>query len=250
MPVESRLSVSGILFDKDGTLIDFNRTWLPIYQRAASCVADYHDRPALKNTLLTDGGYEPETQSWRSDSLLAAGSNHQIIEAWQRCAGAPFDATLLQQLAQIFAAEQLTLEPVVPNLPTLLNDLSQHFHLGVATMDDESHARFTLEQLQLTKSISFVCGADSGFGVKPEPGMVDAFASQSGLDVASIIVVGDSPRDLMMAQRSGAAAAIGVLTGTSTEPALKSHTAHVLESIDQLPSWLNRYTQPPLTRPL
>jgi len=30
----------GILFDKDGTLLDFNRTWLPIYLQAASEFAD------------------------------------------------------------------------------------------------------------------------------------------------------------------------------------------------------------------
>ena len=29
------MKYSGIIFDKDGTLLDFNRTWLPIYRYAA-----------------------------------------------------------------------------------------------------------------------------------------------------------------------------------------------------------------------
>ena len=32
--------ITGILFDKDGTLLDFNRTWIPPYLQAAAFLSE------------------------------------------------------------------------------------------------------------------------------------------------------------------------------------------------------------------
>ena len=74
------MSYRGIVFDKDGTLLDFNRTWLPIYLHAASEFAG--GVAALAEQLLTHHGFDPERGRFESGSLLAAGNNHQIADAW------------------------------------------------------------------------------------------------------------------------------------------------------------------------
>jgi phosphoglycolate phosphatase len=54
------MSYRGILFDKDGTLLDFNRTWLPIYLHAANEFAA--GDAALAGQLLSQHGFDPERQ--------------------------------------------------------------------------------------------------------------------------------------------------------------------------------------------
>jgi len=77
--------------------------------------------------------------------------------------------------------------------------------LGMATMDDTETARATAERLNIAGQLAFIVGADDGHGEKPGPGMVLAFCAACGLDPAEVIVVGDTPADLLMARSAGCA---------------------------------------------
>ena len=103
--------------------------------------------------------------------------------------------------------------------------------LGVATMDDESNALQTLEALGCQNRFDFICGADSGFGVKPQPGMVKAFCKSTGLKSHQVMMVGDSPRDLAMGRAAGVGMNVGVLTGTTTRADLEELADVVLDDI-------------------
>ena len=96
------MNYRGILFDKDGTLLDFNRSWLPVYRHAASIFAAGDAR--LAERLLTRHGYLAETGRFVAGSLLAAGNNRQIAEAWAAETGSEERGDALgRRLSEIFA---------------------------------------------------------------------------------------------------------------------------------------------------
>ena len=74
------MKIRGILFDKDGTIIDYARTWVPMNREAALFAAG--GDAALAAELLRAHGQDPETGAVAGDSVLAAGSIAEIAEAF------------------------------------------------------------------------------------------------------------------------------------------------------------------------
>jgi phosphoglycolate phosphatase len=84
--------------------------------------------------------------------------------------------------------------------------------------------------------LGFIAGYDSGYGSKPDPGMVTAFAEQHALATHEVALVGDSLHDLVAARAAGAVS-VAVLTGPRKRDAaaeLERHADHVLGSIADL----------------
>ena len=225
-------TIKGILFDKDGTLIDFNGSWLQPYLDASAYLAESVGKPEMAMTLMIKGGYIPDTKSWVPDSLLASGSNLQILDFWERELGVPMEGDRLDEIQAIFAHAGSAYVPVMDDLAAYLDSLkSMGLKLGLATMDDVSNAESMITKLGLENSFDFVCGANSGFGVKPEPGMIMAFCEQCDLKPESVMMVGDSPKDLNMGKNAGAGMTVGVLTGAHDRELLSQYGDVVLTDI-------------------
>jgi phosphoglycolate phosphatase len=226
-------AIRGVLFDKDGTLIDFFATWSPAYEQAAHETA--RGDAGLAERLLTLGGRDPLTKRYRPDSPLAAGTNAEIGKLWAETAGHADHVALTERLDRFFREHAVANARPVTDLVNLFGRLRTHgLRLGLATMDSSAAAEAQLNSFGVRRLMDFVCGYDSGFGHKPGPGMVEGFCRAVGLPAKSIAVVGDSPHDLDMARSAGAGLAIGVLTGVSPRETLTLHADLVLESIADL----------------
>jgi phosphoglycolate phosphatase len=227
----------GILFDKDGTLLDFEATWTPVLKRLALQAAGGDPDRAAR--LLDDGGLDPATGKFRAGSVIGAGTNALIAELWHPDLSGP-------ELAQaIVAMDRAALEHgskhSVP-LPGVLDALAvlsgRGLIMGVATNDGTEAARAALIATGMAAHLPHVFGYDSVTRSKPAPDMVLAFAREAGLAPADIAVVGDNPHDMEMARAAGATA-IGVTSGNGSADDLAPLADVVLPSVAALPEWLD-----------
>ena len=235
--------IKGILFDKDGTLLNFNRTWLTPYRRAAEYLqqrfGDSAGHCADADNLLASGGFIAESQTWRADSPLASADNQEILALWERVVGQSFGATEREALRDIFSLPEHACALAVDDLAGLLLELrSRDMLLGLATMDSEANAHKMLRAAGVSELFDFVCGADSGYGLKPQAGMVMAFCDACDLTCDEVAMVGDSPWDLQMGKNAEVALCVGVLTGAHGSAALQGYADVVLPSIAELPTVL------------
>ena len=225
--------IKGLLFDKDGTLIDFSASWLQPMKDVTGLIAERSGQADLQLKLLLDGGYEPESDTWAKDSAIAFETSENIYKRWASMVGTELIESLLPEMQAIIYASLKNAAPVVENMTGLFTQLTRNYTLGVASMDDETNVIQTLDGLGLHEHIDFYCGADSGFGIKPGPGMVLAFCEQVKLAPEQVAVIGDSTHDLKMARAAGAVS-IGVLSGASSEQTLSEHADILMQDIGKL----------------
>ncbi len=225
--------IKGILFDKDGTLFDYHQTWMPLNWQAALHAARGDEGTARR--LLVDTGWNLDTDRVDQGTIIAAGSNRQIAEAWIAAGVDWTEEELSEEITGLFSVGGIESAVPVTDLKALLTKLtSDGYACGVATSDSERGARAMLDKHDVSNLFSFISGYDSGYGLKPEPGMFTAFCNQSGLSPDTVVMVGDNWHDIEVGRRGGAAKCIGVLTGTSGRSDLEPVADYVLDSVAEL----------------
>ncbi len=228
-------AIRGLLFDKDGTLIDFEASWQALFERFALEVAGGDAGHAAR--LLEQAGYDEAAGRFRAGSVIAAGTTVELVELWQpdldrearKAAVGHMDAQIVQT-ASSTAVAVCDLAPVLGGLAA-----TGRFRLGVATNDAALSAERCLAQLGVRDMFDAVIGWDSVERAKPAPDMVHAFCRRCGLEPAEVAVIGDNMHDLEMAEAAGAGLRIGVLSGNSAHDDLAPLAHAVIEDISHLP---------------
>lgn len=225
--------IDGIVFDKDGTLFDFRKSW---GRWAAGFIAGIARDPAHAAALADAIGYLPEEQSFRPDSVVIAATAEDIAAAMLPLLPGREHDELADEIN--IAAASVAMEEAVPLAPLFAALRDRGLRLGIATNDAERAARAHMAAHGLTGLLDYIAGYDSGHGAKPGPGMCAAFARATGLDPSRVLMVGDSRHDLQ-AGRAAGMRCVAVLTGIATAGELAPHAEAVLPDIGALPGWLD-----------
>ena len=227
-------AIRGILFDKDGTLIDFNRTWFGIIMRLARDVTG--DDEMAARALLERGGYDWQQQRFVGGSVIAAGTVADLVDLWHPDLPGEHRSARIARYDGVAIDEGNRRATGIDGLDHTLETLAARgFRLGIATNDSEAGARATATALGLTDYFAAVIGYDSVARPKPWPDQLHLFAATTGLPAEAIAMVGDNTHDLEMAHAAGAGLAIGVLSGNSTREELAGLADIIVDSVADLP---------------
>ena len=227
------MAITGVIFDKDGTLFDFQATWGGWSETviAAEAAGD----AVLAARLAAVLGYDPATRQFLSGAIAISDTTAEIAEALLPLLPGQTVAALQSRLNR----RSLDLSPIpAADLPQLMARLQgMGLTLGLATNDAEAPARAHLVKAGILGRFTAILGYDSGYGGKPAPGQLLAFCALTGLAPGDCLMVGDSPHDLLAARAAGMRA-VGVLTGPVGRDALVPLADVVLASVADLPGWI------------
>ena len=224
--------VDAILFDKDGTLFDFDATWTVWANTVIERLAQ--GDPALADAIAEAVEFDRATGRFRDASVVIAGTPDDVAKAVAPVLGIAPDVLIGGMNAAAATAPRAEAGPLVPLLAGLR---AKGLKLGVATNDGEVPARAHLGSAGVVEAFDFIAGSDSGWAPKPDPAMCLAFAEAMNLAPHRIAMVGDSLHDLVAARAAGMHA-VAVLTGHADERRLTGHADVVLPDIGYLPGWL------------
>lgn len=233
-----------IIFDKDGTLIDFDAMWggwvtyladqleqvSGLEVRAALCLAMGYDEAHKKVLAHGKLAMTPmyllrrlTVEVMQALGLSEKEAERVVTEGWY----IPDPVILARQFTDTRA------------LFAGLRDLN--IKIGIATTDDRGPTQAMIEAFDIEEYIATMVCADDGIPAKPAPDMVQTICQRIGIHPSKTMVIGDTTADLKMARAAGAGLVVGVLSGVSAAKDIAPYADVLLESVDDLHAYVENY---------
>lgn len=229
-----------VIFDKDGTLIDFAFYW---GERTRNCVEHLLEHVSgndqVRATLFRTLGYDPVTGATAGDGPLATATmtklyNIATVVLYQHGFGWDEAESLMQRHFASCMGAAPTVELVKPlcDVSGLFSRLRQAgVKIAIVTSDDHDTAVRTMDLLGVSQYVSEVVGGDDDLPMKPAPDAFLHVCRRLGVSPQRAMMVGDTVADLVMAERAGAGARLAVLSGVGSRDELAPHTDIITATI-------------------
>jgi len=198
--------IKGILFDKDGTLIEFEKMWHSIMtiifkkiEKQNLMSMDEIDKIKEHSGYLENG--------FSLESKIQYLPTSKIISKWMDLVKKTNNENLENQLTTIFNDASMNHAVIIELLPgamEMIPYLSEKYFIGIATADTESSMQHSLKKTGLYEYFNYF-GSDNGcLKGKPDPMMAKEFCKVFEIELNELLIVGDSVSDFEFAVNSNA----------------------------------------------
>ncbi|WP_340034185.1 HAD-IA family hydrolase [Paenibacillus sp. FSL E2-0202] len=215
---------SGILFDKDGTLLDLLATW---GNWAELVLRGLEDQLAImgagfivERSKVLGTQYDPQGKLIGYDPAgpltMATEEESYGVLAWQLyAAGVPWNEALTRVKSitknAMYELRRRRMAQPLAGLHSFLEQCSAaSLKLGVVTSDGAKTTGEHLEWLNVAGYFDSVVTRDRVKNGKPAPEMAELACRELGLSPEETIIIGDSNADMQLGKGAGLRLAIGI----------------------------------------
>ncbi len=208
--------VKAIIFDKDGTLIDFDSFWVTVSINVIKEILKTLKREDIPQDELLDAIGVKNGMS-DMEGILCKGTYKQIAAAFNQVLEKYGCNTVQEQMVidtYNQCADSGEIKPACENIREVLLRLKEcGIKLAVVTTDNYEITHKCLEKLGIEELFDKVYTDDGKTPVKPNPYCVLDFSDLSGVARNEIMMVGDTMTDVCFARNAGIS-----VTGVGTTP--------------------------------
>lgn len=235
-----------VIFDKDGTLIDFQSMW-KTFVETITWKIEKHSNMDLRERLFEMLGYDSQTRQIKSKSRLSdttlTGVFDAVVSTVKAAGISEGDATELVKGCWTLPDPVRNARPM-SDLPTLFNSIR---HMGakiaVITLDERERTEAMLGHLGIDGLVDGVACGDDEVPMKPNPEQVWALCRSLNVSPSQTIVVGDTNSDMVLARQAGCALSVGVMGGSTDTHDLAKDADVLIPSIDNVLQFVVQYAK-------
>ena len=228
-----------ILFDKDGTLIEFDHSWEKIGVRLVNSFLETFP-VANKEATLRKLGVVKDTIS--PDSVMGSGSLDEIVHAFNDESGkdvSQWTRDTSQALVDSREPENNWIDGVYDMIQSLRYE---GYKIGIVTSDSEKGMTQFLEETHSKDAFDLVISTEAHAAEKPNPEVLKPLFDHYDVKPEDVAIVGDTNNDMKTKVNAKLGLAIGVLSGIAKKEELVD-ADYVIETAVSVPEVLKKYTQ-------
>jgi len=233
------MKADAIIFDKDGTLIDFDAFWVPLTVKAVEAVLiKTNMKSAPMDRILEAFGISDGITS--IEGVLCKGTYRQMGEIMHAILseygynGSADELTALLINAYNESTDAGEIKPTCTELAEALTELKkQNKRLAVVTTDNREITEKCLKALGIAELFDRIYTDGQGIPTKPDPYCVFDFCSSCGVERERVVMVGDTMTDVKFAKNAGIFV-IGVAKAESNKAILLGEADTVISKISEL----------------
>lgn len=226
-----------IIFDKDGTLIDFNFMWARWITELAQRL-ERASNQKIAAPLYAAMGYDATRHNVIAGSPLAAHSMSElrVLSTNVVCSiGVSRDDAERATDEAWFIPDPIALARPLADLPRLFSTLrARGILIAIATSDDRASALATLRAMDISEMINALVSADDGLANKPAPDMLLHLCRELKIAPSASVMVGDAVADMQAARAAGIGLRVGVLSGVSSRAMLETEADVIVDAVGAL----------------